>query len=80
MVHAFPTKHSKSDTEADPKAEKIRVQIYKSMTPAQKWAEVEKLWQTARALKRAGIRSMHPDWTDAQVEVKLKEVFLYATT
>jgi hypothetical protein len=36
------------------------------------------LYWFARALKTAAVRDRHPDWTDAQVEEKVKEIFLNA--
>ncbi len=64
----------------DDKAEKIRFNIYKNMTSIQKWQVLQDLRATAWTIKYAAIRQQHPDWTDKQVEEKVKEIFLYATT
>lgn len=53
---------------------------YAHLTPAQKWAEAVKLRQLAWNLKIAYIRQTHPDWSDEQVENKVREIFLYAST
>jgi hypothetical protein len=36
------------------------------------------LYWAARALKTAALRKRHPDWTDAQIEDRVKEIFLHA--
>ena len=61
-------------------AEKIQSEIYRRMTPRQKWDEVEKLRRLAWELKSAGVRAMHPEWSPNQVEQAVREIFLYATT
>lgn len=53
---------------------------YRSMTPAQKWRVACELRRTAWNLRRAGVKQQHPDWTDEQVEQRVKESFLYGTT
>ncbi len=59
-------------------AEEIR--ILRAMTPEQKLRAVEKLYWTARALKVAWLRSQHPDWSEEEVERKVREIFLHART
>ncbi|MFP4014955.1 MAG: hypothetical protein ACLFVQ_12785 [Chitinispirillaceae bacterium] len=53
---------------------------YAHLTPAQKWAEAVKLRELAWNLKKAYIRQTHPNWSDEQVEKKVREIFLYAST
>ena len=50
------------------------------MSPEQKWALTQRLYDSARELKAAGLRLQHPDWTEEQVEVRVREIFLYART
>jgi hypothetical protein len=38
------------------------------------------MYWSARALKAAGLRSQFPDWTEEQVQRKVKEIFLHAST
>jgi hypothetical protein len=47
---------------------------------AQKWRTAAALYWGARKLKAAGLREQNPDWTDEQVERRVKEIFLYAAT
>jgi hypothetical protein len=64
----------------DDEATIIQQEIYRKMTPKEKWREVEKLRAFAWKVKAAGIRRQHSDWTEEQVEETVKEIFLYATT
>lgn len=52
----------------------------RSMTAEQKLASAEALWHTAWALKIAGVRIQHPEWSDDQVTVLVRQLFLRATT
>ncbi len=52
--------------------------ILRAMTPAQKIRAGERLIESARELKAAAIRARHPDWSDAQVQAAVREVFLRA--
>ena len=47
-------------------------------TGQQKWKTAFALYWGARKLKAAALRQQHPDWTDRQVQKKVKEVFLHA--
>ena len=38
------------------------------------------MYWSARALKAAGLRRRFPDWSEEQVQQKVKEIFLHATT
>jgi hypothetical protein len=53
-------------------------QILRAMTPAQKLRAAQRLWESARQLKAAGLRMQHPDWTEEQIERAVREAFLYA--
>jgi hypothetical protein len=53
---------------------------YRAMTPAERWREAERLYWTARQLREAYERSLHPDWTDEQVHAHVKRIFLRAAT
>lgn len=54
--------------------------IYRSMKPEQKLMLAVNLYQHARSLKAAGLRNQHPDWSEEEIQKKVKEIFLYATT
>lgn len=50
------------------------------MTGEQKWRTAFGLYWAARSLKAAALREQHPDWTEAQVQQKVKEIFMHAVT
>lgn len=58
----------------------LQTAIYLNMTPAQKWEQVCKLRAAAWAVKKAGIKFMHPDWSAVEVDNEVRKVFLYAVT
>lgn len=45
------------------------------MTASEKVAVMESLRRQAWALKAAGIRAAHPDWTAERVEAAVREIF-----
>ena len=42
--------------------------ILREKTPAQKVAMIADAHRTARILARAGVRHLHPDWTEEQIQ------------
>ncbi len=58
----------------------IQKKIFQAMAPAQKLEMALRLYYSARDLKAAGLRAQHPDWTEDQIEAKVREIFLYAQT
>ncbi len=46
----------------------------------QKWKTAFGLYWGARKLKAAFLRQQHPEWTEEQVQEKVKEIFLHAVT
>ena len=57
-----------------------QIEIYRRMTPEQKWNQIWALYAAARKLKAAGVRMLHPDWTAEQVEKEVRSIFLHAST
>jgi hypothetical protein len=60
------------------KAEEIRREIYRKMTPERKLEIAFALDREARKLKAAGLRMQHPDWSEEQIAAQVKEIFFYA--
>lgn len=60
------------------KAEEIRREIYRKMTPERRLEISFALDREARALKAAGLHMQHPDWTEEQIAAAVKEIFFYA--
>ncbi|MFH0920137.1 MAG: hypothetical protein V1913_07215 [Fibrobacterota bacterium] len=61
-------------------ARDVQIGIYKNMSPAQKWRILHEMIETARRLKRAGIRHFHPDWDSEAVEAELRRIWIRAVT
>lgn len=64
----------------DETAQKVQLEIYAHLTYAQKWEAYLRLRATAWALKAAGMRSLHLDWSEEKIQDEVKRIFLYATT
>jgi len=47
----------------------------RQMTASEKLAVMESLWRQAWALKVAGVRAQHPDWSPEQVETTVRAIF-----
>jgi hypothetical protein len=60
----------------DPQQKKI----YQSMTPEEKVKIALRLYYSARQLKAAALHHDHPEWTKKEIQEKVREIFLYATT
>ncbi len=56
------------------------IAAYRRMNPAEKLAQLHALYWSARALKADWVRQRHPEWSEAQVEAQVAELFLIATT
>ena len=57
-----------------------QIQIYQSMTPAQKLEVSIKLYEAAKSLKTSAIKELHPDWNEEKIKKTVNEIFLYAGT
>jgi hypothetical protein len=55
----------------------ITAELARKMTPEQKLRVVERLWRTARALKAAGLRAQHPEWSEPQLARAVRDAFLF---
>jgi len=59
-------------------ADDVRREIFRNMSPQRKLELAFGLRDTAKKLKAMGLRQAHPDWTEQQVQDKVREIFLYA--
>jgi len=50
------------------------------MTPAERLQQSTQLYWSARRLREAYERSLHPEWTDDQVHDHVRRIFLRAAT
>ena len=72
--NAPENEHRLPDDAPDP----AQMRRFAAMTPDERWAIAQALQRTARAVKRAGVRAEHPDWTDEQVLEEVRRQFLRA--
>ena len=56
------------------------VAMLRRMSGVEKVRAAFALYWTARQVKSAGLRHQHPDWTEEQVQRRVKEIFLHAVT
>lgn len=52
--------------------------IFRSMPPGRRWEAAVQLYWSARRLKTAFVRSLHPDWPDERVDACVRATFLHA--
>jgi len=57
-----------------------QIAAYRKMTAVQKLAVAESLYLAARELKAQAVKLQHPTWTEAQVEARVREIFLLASS
>ena len=57
-------------TDTRPEAEKIQIEILRSMPAYRKFALVDSMWQTTRELAQAGLRKRHPQATEEEIRYR----------
>ena len=62
-------------TDTSPEADALQIEIYRSMTGAERMALALEMSEWLRELARSRVRADHPDWSDYQVN---REVLRYA--
>jgi hypothetical protein len=65
-----------SNVLADEQTSPEQFAIYRRMTPGRRLALAEQLYWTARRMKSAWLRELHPDWTEQRVEAEVSRIFL----
>ena len=65
---------------ADEQTSPEQFAIYRRMTPARWLAVAEQLYWTARRMKSAWLRNLHPDWPDEKVSQEVTRIFTHART
>jgi hypothetical protein len=64
----------------DEQASLEQIDILRSMPGEQRLRLAERLYWSARKLKRAGLRAQHPDWPDERIDAEVRRIFLHART
>ena len=57
-------------------AEEIQNDLIRKMSPARRLETALSLYRTAWDIKKSGLRSMHPDWTEAALEARTRRIFV----
>jgi predicted phosphoadenosine phosphosulfate sulfurtransferase len=57
-----------------------QLERYRAMTQAERLRQAERLYWSARRLREAHERTLHPDWTDEQIRDRVRRIFLRAGT
>jgi len=55
-----------------------QIEILRKMTPEQRLDAFLQLCRSARRIKESAFRQFHPDWSEDQVNLALRESFLHA--
>jgi len=58
----------------------VHIEALKRATPAQKIEAVAALYQMGIRLRMAGLRMIHPEWTDQQLEFEARRSLRHAGT
>lgn len=58
----------------------LQTRALRAMSADQKVGVAHALWEEAREVLAAGVRSRHPEWTPAQVEGQVRELLRGAHT
>jgi hypothetical protein len=57
-----------------------QIEVFRRMTPEQRWQAAHRLYWTMRRHKTAFLQSQHPDWPAERVAAAVREIFSHART
>jgi len=60
--------------------DKTQAQIFTKMSAEKKLELSLRLYYSARRLKAAHLRNLHPDWSEEKIQEEVRRIFLYART
>ena len=52
-----------------------QIEVFRRMTPEQRWLAAHRLYWTMRRHKAAFLQSQHPDWSEQQVDTAVRRIF-----
>ncbi len=58
------------------RAGELQSELIRKMTPGQRLSTALALYKTAWEIKKSGLRSLHPDWTEDAIEARTRRVFV----
>ena len=62
----------------DEQASSEQLAVLRAMPGQRRLKLAEQLYWSARKLKAAGVRSLHPDWPEDRVNAEVGRIFLHA--
>jgi hypothetical protein len=65
---------------ADEKASPEQIEVFRRMTPEQRWRAAHRLYWTMRRHKAAFLHSQHPERPERKVEDEVRRIFSHART
>ena len=63
--------------DADQELVDAQILILRNMSPARKWEVAMELYLSARSLKAAGLRQMHPEWSEEMIRKEVVRAFAH---
>lgn len=57
-----------------------QIKIFRAMSGEERLRLAERLYWSARNMKKAGVRAQHPEWSEEQIEAEVRQIFLNART
>lgn len=63
----------------DDRASKIYLERIRALSMEERLMQARALYWSARELKAAHLRSIHPEWSDAQIAEAVRDAFMYAS-
>ena len=58
------------------KAEEIQNELIRKMSPARRLETAFSLYKMAWNIKLSGLRTLHPDWSQEDLEVRTRRIFV----
>ena len=58
----------------------VQIERLRRMTPAQKLQMVAELYYAEIRFRVAGLRNVHPDWSEERLDQEARRALLYAST
>jgi len=65
---------------ADEEASPEQIEVFRNMTPQQRWQAAHRLYWTMRRHKMAFLRSQNPEWPEQKLEDEVRRIFSHART
>ena len=65
---------------ADEQPSAEQLEILRAMSGGQRLRIAENLYWSARKMKAAGLRALHPDWPEERIQEEVREIFSNART